>query len=250
MFSYIYNYFFSNNSEELIQKKPDQTFYSVLNDINKQIISIKEQKLFLDIGENPYKLDDIKNCRYTILEDEDEIEYNIVEEIQKTKKNIISFLHDYQYVISWNKPILNEFISPKKYKTKKHFENKIIYWIWVNEAITYIENKKEIILEKLLKIYSYLTCCYEYDDSFTLELLNNNYLFHETYQKNIFKNNENERITLYELINGLIIHEEGIYNDNSNTKEWGLYKSSFYNIIMIEVFEKIIFQITKQIENY
>ena len=57
------------------------------------------------------------------------------------------------------------------------------------------------------------------------------------------ENSRGEKRTLDTMFSELITFQEGIYNDSVSTRNWGLYNSTFYNIVMYNVLIKIVSEV-------
>ena len=177
-----------------------------------------------------------------------------IEYIQDLHSELSGFIYNYQKAIPFDKTPYIQCLQPtSKYCFKKglriikedSFYNAIIYEKWPGEAVNFLDGKKDLT-NKILDIYSELDYHYNYPETFN----------RKTMQKRKFKMNKNgiientfgEEKTLYDIMCDLITYQEGIYNDNSNTREWGLYNSSFYYIVKYIVLTKIVHEIETAIK--
>lgn len=177
-----------------------------------------------------------------------------IEDVQELHSEVSGFLYNYQRAIPFDKTIYIQDLKPaNKYCFKKGFRIKkendfykeIIYEKWVSEAILFLNGEKEFT-KKLLGIYSKLDYFYNYPTHYDRKIMEK---WKFTMNKDgIFENNYDEKRTLYEILGGLITYQEGIYNDNRNTREWGLYNSSFYHIVLNRVLINIVYDIEKAIK--
>ena len=142
-----------------------------------------------------------------------------------------------------------EKISNLKYKTLDFYETykyifekvdkKKIDIMWIEKAKIFIKKNKDILLKKLLILFSYLDYIYESNNVFVLEKYEN-YMFYETDEEEIYQNKSEKKIKLDELLEMIIEYQDGLPYDNPNTYNWGLYRTSFYNLVLYEVLLELI----------
>ena len=130
-------------------------------------------------------------------------------------------------------------------QTEDDFYKKILYEKWVGEAKLFLIGKKEFT-DKILSIYSDLDYMYNYSNTYNRKKMKN-WRFRMK-EDGTIANKCGEKKTLDEILCGLISYQEGIYNDNGYTRDWGLYRSSFYNIVMYNILTKIILDIDTAIK--
>jgi hypothetical protein len=172
---------------------------------------------------------------------------NGIPNVKLLHNSVSKFLYNYQKAIPFVQMPYTKSLQPnRKYWFKNGFRIKTerdfyydILGIWITEAEKFLYGKPEET-DKILAIYSELDYHYQHQDSY-----NRNDL-----QRWRFKMNKDgiiehkcEKVTLAIVLGGLITYQEGIYNDNENTRNWGLYKSSFYNTVMLQVLNKIVNEI-------
>jgi hypothetical protein len=163
--------------------------------------------------------------------------------VKKLHNSLAEFFYTYQKAIPFNKIPDLQYLQPAKYWFKKGLRATEqttfyhdFYYIWINQAVIFLNDKPDLT-DKILAIYSELDYYYQFPITH-----NKNEL-----QNWRFKMNENGMIihkseikTLQTILEELITFQEGLINDNQNTRNWGLYNSSFYNVVMVNTFIKIL----------
>jgi hypothetical protein len=218
----MYNALFSPSV--VLPKEPNAIFYQKIKDILHELEKVHEEKVELNMGDTFYKLDNISESHF----------YNDINQLQK---KINQFLHDYQYVIMSKMDVLSKHYIKQTYLTQQKISNKQTI-IWMNEAREFVLENREQVLPKLLTLYSFLDCMYHFSRSFSMKKLKK-YQYSETEKPEMFiRNDSSLTCTLEGLLKDIWRYEIGIYNDAEDTRHWGLFKSSFYNIVLLHVLEK------------
>ena len=171
--------------------------------------------------------------------------------VQNLHNSLAEFFYTYQKAIPFNKMPDLQYLQPAKYWCKKGLratkQTKFyydFYSVWINQAVIFLNDKPELT-DKILAIYSELDYNYQFPNTH-----NKNDL-----QKWRYKINQNgiiihksEKKTIPIILGELFAFQEGIMNDNNYTRNWGLYSTSFYNIVMVNTFIKILSDIEISIE--
>ena len=176
-----------------------------------------------------------------------------VENVTQLHLTLIKFLYEYQSAIPFGKMSYIQRLQPlRKYWFKSGFRTKTlqqfcrnIHELWVDEAIIFLDGKKEFT-HKILAIYSELDYHYQFPNTHNRKDMQN---WEYTMNQNGTIQHKSEKVTLQQVLGGLIMYQDGIYNDNGHTRNWGLYNSSFYNVVLFKVFGKIINDIRVQFNN-
>jgi hypothetical protein len=215
----------------ILDKEPNEMFQNKINNLVTDLNSVSEKKVDLEMGTIFYKLDDITGEHF----------YSELSELQK---NVNQFLHDYQYIIVSKMDTLNKHYAKQTYLSNKKILQKQRE-IWFAEARQFVVENRQEMLPKLLKVYSFLDC--QFSKSFSMKKLEK-YQFLETQKPWVFRNTFNGKTcTLEELLTHLWTYEIGIYNDTEDTRHWGLFKSSFYNLVLFRILEKTIDEIVNNV---
>jgi hypothetical protein len=237
MFTRIYNGLF-RGSQDFVPELDENIR------LNMQLNVVRLTGTISEIDENVMinNVDDIKiGLKKTRITD---VQVDIQAEVQELHKIISRKLYSYQKAISFDKtPYIKSLKPDRKYwfktgfhtKKEKNFYNDI-YTLWIDEAVLFLDGKNELT-DKILGIYSELDYHYQHQSSYDRNEL----------EKWRFKMNKDgiiehkcEKMTLQRILGSLITYQDGLINDNGHTRNWGLYNSSFYNLVMFRVLSKII----------
>ena len=230
MFTKIYNNLFSRSKVFLTEVNV------IMRDDAEQLMDITKEI------ENQQMLNHITDIKLGVKNNKFKAE---IKSIKILHKEVSQFLYEYQKVIPFDKTSYTKGLQPdRKYwcksgfriKKERDFYNDIIYKKWTSEAELFLNGKKELT-DKLLGIYSELDCYYQCPDTY------NKKDWKYTMNNDGIIEHKSEKVTLEQVLCGLVMYQEGIYNDNRNTREWGLYDSLFYNIVMLQVLTKIVSEI-------
>ena len=214
-------------------KKKDDEFICTIKYIHRELFRFSPIGIQINMGDKKYKLDNISKKGFNIV---------------YLQNEIIELLYEYQYIIQFENNILHQYYSEIKLNNyiKINDIHEKLKTIWIREAILYIDQNREIVIPKLMEVYCYLNYHFNFPSSNTEDKILNEYFYYETFEKNVFINNyDNEKITLEEVLIELFNYQDGMYNDNKRTRNWGLYRSSFYNIIMFKILNDTIIELGK-----
>ena len=217
-------------------KEPNEELH---DDIKKIMILSKrindKYKIDIFMGNDQYTLDSVNKF--------------YINDIQLLQKKLSNFLYKYQKVIPFEsnimigcfKPKRKYILKPTKFRIKKEkeFNNDIMYTKWIDEAIIFINENENIVLPKILEIYSYLNYRYNYQTTNNIKQLKL-HQFKKYRDDGKFKNNNGDIVTLEQIITELVHFEYGIFNAPDSINHLGLYESSFYNKIMCKLLTNIV----------
>ena len=215
--------------------KENKGFYREIRYLIEMLDHIDDVKVELNMGNHRYTLDDINDTDF----------HDYLKDLMET---LTSFLYRYQKIIPFESSVVLNFFQRKRYflfknkfeiKNKKDFKNDIIYKKFIEEAIIAIHNNEDLFLQKILIIYNFLDYSYNHPSSNIIEIEKKMYTKRG---KNKFSDGYQD-VTLEEILCSLISFEEGLYNAPSHINYWGLYKSSFYNLILYDSLKKIIYEL-------
>ena len=209
--------FILNKFRNPLPKERDNHFFEKVNTFRVKIDELKILKMdiILMTGSRPFKLDDISYTEF-------------YEKLIKLKDDIINFLYYYQ--------------NEKKYISLKKMKKIIENDLWLTSAEPFIFNNQnyEILIIKILEIFSFLN--YLNDSSyFIINELYDSYFYYQL-EENVYicDSNKSEHLTIKDILEDLLIYEDGFFGINENGRKWGLKKSSFYCIVLFDVLTKII----------
>ena len=177
-----------------------------------------------------------------------------IEGVQDLHSELSGFLYHYQKAIPFEKTPYTQPLQPtSKYcfkkglriKSEDAFYKEIITKKWASEAVLFVEGNKTL-LDKILAIYTELDCQYQHPDTFSIKKLNS-WKF-TMGSDGVISNSYKEKHTLTEMFSELVQFEEGIYNDTSRMRHWGLYNSTFYHIVMYNLLSKIVSELEAAIQ--
>jgi len=160
--------------------------------------------------------------------------------------SIASFLYENQMAISFTEtPLLKEMMNgyDPHYAHSFAFFDERINHLWFEYALTYLKNDTEenrTILRSLLDIYSEWDGEYQFATMYTNKIFRHMYGFRLTEEYGVFKNKLGNSCKIEDVLTGLIYYQEkGI--------GYGLYRSSFYNIIFFYVLQCLASELQSQL---
>jgi hypothetical protein len=162
------------------------------------------------------------------------------------QNSLVSFLYENQMALSFSEtPLLKEMMNGYNplYAHSSTFFDERIHHLWFEYTLTYLKNNTEEtrhILTSLLEIYSDWDGEYHYPVSYNNKIFRNIYRFCLTEEHGVFKNKLGNSCKIEDVITGILYYQEkGI--------GYGLYRSSFYNVLLFLVLRNLSLEIQSQL---
>ena len=166
----------------------------------------------------------------------DLVNSNKVYQVTNLLDRLCEFLCEYQSVISPEAKLKLNVISKKSpYGFKQIILNQ-----WINQAANYMKlNPTDA--EKILGLLSFTDCCYNYPQNYLTNLDKYKYILDGT---NVVNTANDERMEIEKAMEYMMMFDGNIINGTKLTEQIGLFNSSFYNHIMLELLREIILNLS------
>jgi hypothetical protein len=210
-----------------IKNKKDNNFYKDLINMENFIGYIIESSIEKNLNSINYNFDDISDTE----------NYNIINNLERMLKK---YLYENQKLLNFSHGVLSKFDKNINYISQKSIDSNLIK-CWIDEAIIYFIDEYENkyinfeLLKKILEKFRLSNIIFENISSYDNQLINN-YLYTIDLEKEIHKNINNFMNIIKKIFYVLINKDE-------------FRKSSFYNLIMIKMIDKILNNINYELIN-
>lgn len=219
------NNFINNKSNNEINNELNNNYFKELEKIENYIGYIVESSIEQNLNSDNYIFDDISDTE----------NYDILINLElKLKK----YLYENQKILSFNTGILSKFNKNKNINYTKELIDSNFIKCWIDETILYFSNNNYcniMLLEKIIEFYKRSNIIFDNISSYDSTLINN-FIYINDLNEEINKNKNNFEKILKKIFYGLI-------KNNKFTK------SSFYNLMMIKLINKIINNINEELKN-
>jgi hypothetical protein len=215
---------FINNK---LNNEIENNYFKDLYNIENYIGYIVEGSIEKNLNSINYDFDDISDTE----------NYKILINLESMLKK---YLYENQKILNFNTGILSNFNKDLKnnFYNKESINDNLIK-CWINEAILYFTNNNNYInielIKKILDFFRELKIIFNNISSHDNKLINN--FIYTNYLKEEIDKNKNNFMNILKKIFYVLIK-------NSN-----FTKSSFYNLIMIKLINKIIIDINNELNN-
>jgi hypothetical protein len=213
----------------LINNKPrnelENNYFKELEKIENFIGYIVESSIEKNLNSDNYILDDISDME----------SYDILINLELMLKK---YLFENQKILSFNIGILSKFNKNRNINYTKELINSNFIKCLIDEMILYFSNNNYcniMLLEKIIEFYKRSNIIFDNISSYDNSLINN-FIYINDLKEEIYKNKNNFEKILKKIFYGLI-------KNNKFTK------SSFYNLMMIKLINKMINNLNEELKN-